>query len=88
MATNDRKKGKLNPERPAPLLYAMTESLVERLREVEGSPRRSIGHIASLHRITDNDANEVDPPVRSAGLREDNQNLALAIRLSTFPAQV
>jgi hypothetical protein len=86
MATNDRKKGKFNPERPAPLLY--TESLVERLREVEGSPRRSIGHIASLQRITDNDANEVDPPVRSAGLRENNQNLALAIRLSTFPAQV
>jgi starvation-inducible DNA-binding protein len=66
----------------------MTDPVAERIREVEGSPLRSIGHIASLQRITDNDADEVHPPVMSAGLREDNQNLALAMRIAIFPAQV
>jgi starvation-inducible DNA-binding protein len=88
MAISDRKKGKLNRRRPEPLLYAMTDPIAKRLREVEVSPPRSTGYIASLQRITDNDADEVDPPVMSAGLREDNQHLALAMRLATFPAQV
>jgi hypothetical protein len=88
MATSDRKKGKLNRRRPEPLLYAMTDPIAERLREVEGSSLRSIGHIASLQRITDNDADEFDPPVMSAGRREDNQNPTLAMRIAIFPAQV
>jgi hypothetical protein len=88
MATNDRKKDKLNPRRPAPLLYAVTDPIVERLREVEGSPRRAIGHIPSFQRIPDSGANEVDPPVMSVRLREEKQHLALAIKLAIFPAQV
>jgi starvation-inducible DNA-binding protein len=66
----------------------MTDPITERLREVEGSSLRPIWHIASLQRITDNDADDLDPPVMSAGLRDDNQNPALAMRIAIFPAQV
>jgi DNA-binding ferritin-like protein len=88
MAASDRKKDKLNRTRPTPLVYAMAELIAERIAEVEGSPPRSRGHFASLQRITHNDADEVDPRARSAGVRQDNQILALAITMATFPAQV
>ena len=41
---------------------------------------RSIGHVARIQRIKDNDAEYVDPLDMLAELREDNQTLAAHLR--------
>src|SRR5690349_8698319 len=61
-------------------IYAMTDPIAERIRKVGGSTIRSIGHIARLQRIKDNDADYVDPHDMLAELREDNQALAPRLR--------
>src|SRR5579859_7465647 len=61
-------------------LYEMTDPIAERIRKVGGSTLRSIGHIAKLQRIQDNDADYVDPMDMLAELREDNQSLAARLR--------
>jgi starvation-inducible DNA-binding protein len=61
-------------------LYAMTDPLAERIRKTGGTTLRSIGHIARLQRIKDNDADYVDPFDMLAELREDNQTLAASLR--------
>ncbi len=61
-------------------LYAMTDPIAERIRKVGGATLRSIGHIARLQRIKDNDADYVDPMDMLAELREDNQSLAARLR--------
>src|SRR5438045_5482626 len=57
-------------------LYAMSDPIAERIRKVGGNTLRSIGHIARLQRVKDNDADYVDPLDMLAELREDNQQLA------------
>src|SRR6202163_1359868 len=42
-------------------LYAMTDPIAERIRKTGGSTLRSIGHIARIQRIKDNDAEYVAP---------------------------
>ncbi len=61
-------------------LYAMTDPIAERIRKTGGSTLRSIGHIARIQRIKDNDAEYVDPQDMLAELREDNQTLAARLR--------
>ena len=61
-------------------LFAMTDAIAERVRKVGGSTLRSIGHIARLQRISDNDAEFVDAPDMLAELREDNQRMAARLR--------
>src|SRR6059058_5760666 len=61
-------------------LYAMSDPIAERIRKVGGSTLRSIGHIARLQRIKDNDADYVDPLDMLSELREDNQQLAARLR--------
>src|SRR5271165_720151 len=61
-------------------IYAMADPIAERIRKVGGSTLRSIGHIARLQRIKDNDADYVDPQDMLAELREDNQSLAARLR--------
>lgn len=61
-------------------LYAMTDPIAERIRKVGGTTLRSIGHIARLQRISDNDADYVDPLDMLAELREDNQQMAARLR--------
>jgi starvation-inducible DNA-binding protein len=61
-------------------LYAMTDPIAERIRKTGGSTLRSIGHIARMQRIQDNDADYVDPLDMLAELREDNQTLAARLR--------
>src|ERR1700680_4639056 len=61
-------------------LYAMTDPIAERIRKTGGSTVRSIGHIARLQRIADNDAEYVDPLDMLAELREDNMTLAARLR--------
>jgi starvation-inducible DNA-binding protein len=61
-------------------LYAMTDPIAERIRKTGGSTLRSIGHIARIQRIKDNDADYVEPLDMLAELREDNQTLAARLR--------
>jgi starvation-inducible DNA-binding protein len=60
-------------------LYEMTDPIAERIRKTGGSTLRSIGHIAKIQRVMDNDAEYVDPLDMLAELRDDN--IALAARL-------
>jgi|SRR5579871_1845723 len=61
-------------------LYAMTDPIAERIRKVGGTTLRSIGHIARLQRVADNDAEYVDALDMLAELREDNKTLAARLR--------
>src|SRR3954452_2700192 len=61
-------------------LFAMTDPIAERVRKIGGVTLRSIGHIAQLQRVSDNDADYVEPSDMLAELREDNKNLAASLR--------
>jgi starvation-inducible DNA-binding protein len=61
-------------------IYAMTDPIAERIRKVGGNTLRSIGHIARLQRIKDNDSEYVEPLDMLAELREDNMSLASRLR--------
>ena len=61
-------------------IYAMSDPIAERIRKTGGSTLRSIGHIARMQRIKDNDADYVDPLDMLAELREDNMTLATRLR--------
>ena len=61
-------------------IYAMGDPIAERIRKVGGSTLRSIGHIARLQRISDNDADYVEPEDMLAELREDSKTLAARLR--------
>ena len=56
-------------------LFAMTDPMAERARKIGGTTLRSIGQIAGRQRITDNDADYVDPFDMLAELRDDNNDL-------------
>src|ERR1700722_17481057 len=56
-------------------IFAMTDDIAERVRKIGGTTIRSIGHVARLQRLTDNDADYVDAHGMLAELREDNQML-------------
>ena len=60
-------------------LFAMTDDIAERVRKIGGTTIRSIGHIARLQRIPDNDADFVDPPDILSELREDEKALVLSM---------
>ncbi|AYG62257.1 Dps family protein [Rhizobium jaguaris] len=60
-------------------IFAMTDELAERARKIGGTTLRSIGHIARLKHIQDNDADFVTPEDMLAELKEDN--LALTQRM-------
>jgi starvation-inducible DNA-binding protein len=61
-------------------LFAMTDPVAERIRKLGGLTIRSIGHIARIQRVLDNDADYVDPADMIAELAEDNQTLAARLR--------
>ena len=61
-------------------LFAMTDELAERVRKLGHTTIRSIGHIARLTRVADNDAESVEPMGMLAELRYDNE--ALVARMS------
>ena len=58
----------------------MTDPIAERIRKVGGETIKSIGHIARLQRISDNDADYVEPEDMLAELREDSKTLAARLR--------
>jgi starvation-inducible DNA-binding protein len=61
-------------------IFAMGDPIAERIRKVGGSTLRSIGHIARVQRVLDNDAGYVEPSDMLAELREDNKMLAARLR--------
>jgi starvation-inducible DNA-binding protein len=61
-------------------IFAMTDPIAERVRKIGGTTLRSIGHIATLQRIKDNDAEFVDPLDMLAELRDDNKDLVARLR--------
>ena len=61
-------------------IFATTDDIAERVRKVGGTTVRSIGHVARLQRIPDNDAEYVTPEDMLAELREDEKALVLSMR--------
>jgi starvation-inducible DNA-binding protein len=61
-------------------IFAMTDDVAERARKVGGTTLRSIGQIAKLKRIADNDADFVTPEDMLAELKEDNLRLTQIMR--------
>jgi starvation-inducible DNA-binding protein len=61
-------------------VFAMTDDIAERVRKIGGVTIRSIGHVARLQRLSDNDADYVDPLDMLAELREDNRALLATMR--------
>lgn len=61
-------------------VLAMTDPIAERVRKIGGVTLRSVGHIARLQRVLDNDADYVDPLDMLAELRDDNADLAKRMR--------
>ena len=61
-------------------LFAMTDPIAERIRKIGGTTLRSIGHIARTQRVSDNDAEYVEPEDMLSELREDSKTLAARLR--------
>jgi starvation-inducible DNA-binding protein len=61
-------------------ILASTDILAERVRKLGGLTIRSVGQIARLQRILDNDAEYVTPQDMLSELREDNRQFLLAMR--------
>ena len=61
-------------------LFAMTDPIAERVRKLGRLTIRSIGEIARLQRIDDNDADYVEPSDMLAELRDDNMSLTERLR--------
>lgn len=61
-------------------LFAMTDPIAERIRKLGAATIRSIGHIARLRRVSDNDATYVEPADMLAELQEDSKTLAARLR--------
>ncbi len=61
-------------------IFAATDALAERVRKVGGTTLRSIGHIARLQRLADNDADYVTAEDMLAELADDNRRLVGFLR--------
>jgi starvation-inducible DNA-binding protein len=61
-------------------IFATTDAIAERVRKIGGTTLRSVGHIARLQRIADNEADYVTASDMLAELREDNMELAARMR--------
>jgi starvation-inducible DNA-binding protein len=61
-------------------IFNTTDEIAERVRKIGGITIRSIGEIARIRRIKDNDATYVDPKDMLSELREDNKALVLSIK--------
>ena len=61
-------------------IFATTDVLAERVRKIGGDTIRSIGQIAKLQTIKDNDEKFVPPREMLRELMEDNKKVAAAMR--------
>jgi starvation-inducible DNA-binding protein len=58
----------------------MTDDIAERVRKIGGTTIRSVGHIARLQRIADNDAEYVTPGDMLGELHDNEKALVLSMR--------
>ena len=58
----------------------MTDAIAERVRKIGGTTVRSIGNIARLQRVDDNDADYVDPQDMLAELRDNTKDFVARMR--------
>ncbi len=61
-------------------IFNMTDDIAERVRKIGGTTIRSIGEIARLQRIHDNDQEYVDPQQMLRELHDDNMSLVVSLR--------
>ena len=61
-------------------IFATTDQLAERVRKIGGTTVKSIGQIAKLQTIKDNDEDYVPPREMLRELMEDNKHMAAAMR--------
>lgn len=61
-------------------IFDMTDPIAERVRKLGATTLKSIGQIAQLQKLQDNDENFVAPPDMLTELREDNQKLIVEFR--------
>jgi starvation-inducible DNA-binding protein len=61
-------------------IFATTDALAERVRKVGGTTLRSIGHVARLQTIEDNEEAYVPPREMLRELMDDNKHVAAAMR--------
>ena len=61
-------------------IFATTDVIAERVRKIGGTTLRSIGHIAKLQRIKDNDENYVSPGDMLRELMNDNKAVIASMR--------
>lgn len=61
-------------------ILRITDPLAERVRKLGGTTLRSIGHVARLQRVQDNDADRVAAPDMLTELRDDNAQFAARLR--------
>ena len=62
-------------------IFACTDVIAERVRKIGGTTIRSVGQIAKMTRVADNDADFVTADDMLAELREDNAALAARLRV-------
>jgi len=63
-------------------IFAITDTLAERVRKIGGATIRSIGHIARLQRLADNDQDFVNPEEMLFELHADNKKLVESLRVA------
>jgi len=61
-------------------LFTMIDPIAERIRKIGGQTLRSVGHVARMQRVLDNDAIYVEPSDMLAELCEDSKWLAARLR--------
>jgi starvation-inducible DNA-binding protein len=61
-------------------IFAITDDVAERVRKIGGTTLRSIGHIARLQRIADNDRDFTAPHEMLLELHADNRALVDSLR--------
>ena len=61
-------------------IFSATDDMAERVRKIGGTTLRSIGHIAKLQTIEDNDAEFVPPAMMLRELMNDNKKVAENMR--------
>lgn len=61
-------------------IFAATDDIAERIRKIGGLTLRSIGHIAQLQTIKDNNENFVPPLEMLRELMNDNKSLVVSMR--------
>ena len=61
-------------------IFGATDAIAERVRKIGATTLRSIGHIARLQRVADNDEGYVAPEDMLAELLEDNRHLVVSLQ--------